>query len=287
VNQGPTGGREEERHVNRTDEDELHRRVLRSSYQTVTQVTEADIGAVLGDILTRVKVTMNESLNRPAGRTAGAVLTRFRVLLVDDHQLIRVGLRQAFGWDGDLEVVGEAGSVAGALAAVDRLRPDVLVTDVKLPDGDGIALAAKVRSAHPAIGIVVLTMYAGDEHLFAALNAGANAFVGKDAPAAEVVAAARHAATNPRAFTARDLAAATQRRVSAQTGPRLSLREREVLVKLVEGLSSAQVARRLFITEATVKTHITRIYQKLGVGNRAQAVRAAIRLGLVSPDKDR
>ncbi|HEX2810149.1 MAG TPA: response regulator transcription factor, partial [Kineosporiaceae bacterium] len=118
--------------------------------------------------------------------------SRITVLLVDDHQLIREGLRRAFDRAGDLQVVGEAGSVAEALSALNRLTPDVVVTDVRLPDGDGIALAHQARQASPDLGVVVLTMYAGDDKLFAALDAGASAFVGKDAPADEVVAAARH-----------------------------------------------------------------------------------------------
>ena len=131
------------------------------------------------------------------------------------------------------------------------------------------------------MGVVVLTMYAGDDKLFAALDAGASAFVGKDAPAEEVVAAARHAAVNPRAFTARDLADAMQRRMNAPSGPKLSPREREVLELLVDGLAISQISRRLFISESTAKTHVANIYEKLGAGNRAQAVMAAVRLGLV------
>lgn len=204
-----------------------------------------------------------------------------RVLLVDDHQLIREGLRRAFERAGDLEVVGEAATVDQALALLSHLRPDVLVTDVRLPDGDGVALAATARSKYRNLGIVVLTMYAGDETVFAALDAGASGFVGKDAPVEDVVAAARHAAANPGAFTARDLAAALRRRELAPAGPKLSPREREVLALLVDGLAIAQIARRLFISESTAKTHVTKIYDKLGAGNRAQAVMAAVRLRLV------
>lgn len=209
------------------------------------------------------------------------VQEQITVLLVDDHQLIREGLRRAFGRTADVEVVGEAATVAEAVDALHRLNPDVLVTDVKLPDGDGIALAEKARKSSPALGVVVLTMYAGDDKLFAALDAGASAFVGKDAPAEEVVAAARHAAANPRAFTARDLADAMQRRMNAPAGPKLSPREREVLELLVDGLAISQIARRLYISESTAKTHVANIYEKLGAGNRAQAVMAAVRLGLV------
>lgn len=207
--------------------------------------------------------------------------TRISVLLVDDHQLIREGLRRAFDRAGDLEVVGEAATIAEAVLALDRCSPDVLVTDVSLPDGDGIALAQRARAKSPDLGIVVLTMHAGDDRLFAALDAGASAFVGKDSPAEEVVAAARHAAASPRAFTARDLSDAMQRKMHAPAGPKLSPREREVLDLLVDGLAISQIARRLFISESTAKTHVANIYEKLGAGNRAQAVMAAVRLGLV------
>jgi DNA-binding NarL/FixJ family response regulator len=208
--------------------------------------------------------------------------TRISVLLVDDHQLIREGLRRAFDRAGGLEVIGEAGSMNEAVSALESLTPDVLVTDVSLPDGDGIALTQRARSSTPDLGIVVLTMHAGDDRLFAAMDAGASAFVGKDQPAEEVVAAARHAAANPRAFTAKDLSEAVQRRMHAPVGPRLSPREREVLELLVDGLAISQIARRLYISESTAKTHVANIYEKLGAGNRAQAVMAAVRLGLVA-----
>jgi DNA-binding NarL/FixJ family response regulator len=210
---------------------------------------------------------------------------RITVLLVDDHQLIREGLRRAFDRAGDLEVVGEAGSIGEATEALRTLHPDVLVTDISLPDGDGVALAQRARASVPDLGIVVLTMHAGDEKLFAALDAGASAFVGKDSPAEEVVAAARHAAASPRTFTARDLGEALQRRMNAPAGPRLSPREREVLDLLVDGLVISQIARRLYISESTAKTHVANIYEKLGAGNRAQAVMAAVRLGLVSDER--
>lgn len=216
--------------------------------------------------------------------TDGAPIT---VLLVDDHQLIREGLRRAFDRAGDLQVIGEAGTIAGALSALNDLDPDVLVTDVSLPDGDGIALAQQARSATPDLGIVVLTMHAGDDRLFAALDAGASAFVGKDSPADAVIAAARHAAASPRSFTAQDLPGAMQRRMQAPAGPKLSPREREVLLLLVDGLAIAQIARRLFISESTAKTHVANIYEKLGAGNRAQAVMAAVRLGIVPSDNGR
>ncbi len=219
----------------------------------------------------------------PRRRTDDHDATGRRVVLVDDHELIRQGLRRAFERAGDFVVVGEAGSVAEGRALVAEQAPDVLVTDVRLPDGSGIDLAAAVRRTMPDIGIVVLTMYSGDEHLLGALEAGASAFVNKDAPSDDVVAAARHAVASPSSFSAADLAGAMQRRLSTPAGPSLSPRETEVLVLLADGLSAGQIGRRLFISESTIKTHIGKIYDKLGAANRAQAVMTAVRQGLLTP----
>lgn len=206
------------------------------------------------------------------------------VLLVDDHELIRQGLRRAFERDEDFSVVGEAGSVQEALAVARATATDVVVTDIRLPDGSGLDIVRTLRQERAEVGLVVLTMYAGDEYLFAALDAGASAFVNKDAPAAAVLAAARHAATSPTTFSAENLGPALQRRVSASTPAAhgLSKRELEVLVLLAEGHSINQLARRLFISESTVKSHIAKVYDKLGAANRAQALMAAVKLGLVS-----
>jgi DNA-binding NarL/FixJ family response regulator len=203
------------------------------------------------------------------------------VLLVDDHELIRQGLRRAFERTGDFTVVGEAGTVAEALELVETHRPDVVTLDVRLPDGSGVDAARTIRAAHPDTGIVVLTMYAGDEQLFAALEAGASAFVEKDAPSDDVVAAARHAAVAPRAFTAKDLAGAMQRRLTP-TGPQLSPREQQVLDLLAEGHGVAAISKKLFISESTTKTHISKLYEKLGAANRAQALMTALKLGLIA-----
>ncbi len=206
------------------------------------------------------------------------------VLIVDDHHLIRGGLRMAFDRTEDLKVVGEASSVAEALAALDELAPEVLVTDVGLPDGDGISLVRRARKSHPELGIVVLTMYTTDKELFAALESGASAFVGKDAPAHEVVAAARHAAVSPSTFIGPGLADAIRRRQQEPARPKLSARELEVLHLLVNGFAVGQIGRRLFISESTAKTHVATIYKKLDVGNRAQAVVRALQLDLVRGD---
>jgi DNA-binding NarL/FixJ family response regulator len=202
------------------------------------------------------------------------------VLLIDDHEIIRQGLRRAFERQDDFQVVGEAGTLAQGEQLVAQHKPQVVVIDVRLPDGSGFDLVRKMRQHVASLGIVVLTMYAGDEQLFAALDAGASAFVPKDAPADDVVAAARHAAVSPRSFTAPDLSAAMQRRLKP-TGPQLSPREREVLDLLAEGLGVAAIARKLYISESTAKTHISKIYDKLGAANRAQAIMYAIKAGLI------
>jgi DNA-binding NarL/FixJ family response regulator len=205
------------------------------------------------------------------------------VLLIDDHDLIRQGLRRAFDRSEDFTVVGDAGSRAEGLRLAAELKPDIVVTDVQLPDGTGLDIARELRSDNATVGIVVLTMYAGDEQLFSALEAGASAFVAKDAPSSDVVAAARHASVSPRSFTASGLAAAMQRKMQP-TGPKLSPREQEILELLAEGLGVGPIARRLYISESTAKTHISKIYEKLGAANRAQAIMRAVKAGLVSTE---
>jgi DNA-binding NarL/FixJ family response regulator len=204
-----------------------------------------------------------------------------RVVLVDDHELIRQGLAKAFERDPGMTIVGLGGSVVQALAAYDAHRPDVLVTDLQLPDGTGLDIIRAIRQRDETIGLVVLTMHSGDEQIFAAMEAGASAFVGKDAPSRDVVSAARHAATSPRSFLSAGLAAAMMRRAADDT-PKLSAREVEVLQLLAEGHGTAAIASMLYVSESTAKTHIARIYQKLGAANRAQALVTAMRMGLLS-----
>jgi DNA-binding NarL/FixJ family response regulator len=173
--------------------------------------------------------------------------------------------------------------VADALRKLDALTPNVVVVDVRLPDGSGLDVVKEARRRRTDLGIVVLTMYAGDEQLFGALDSGASAFVPKDAPTDDVLAAARHAAASPQAFTARDLSEAMKRRMTP-TGPQLSPREKEVLGLLADGLGVAAISRRLYISESTAKTHISKLYEKLGAANRAQAIMSALRLGLIKQE---
>ena len=207
--------------------------------------------------------------------------TSLRVLIVDDHELVREGLAGAFARDEGTEVAGSVGSVAEAVAAFEADRPDVIVTDLQLEDGTGLDIIRHVRQSDEKIGLVVVTMHSGDDQIFAAMEAGASAFVGKDAPSAEVVRAARHAAVSPRSFLCTGLAGAMMRRMSAES-TRLSTREHEVLLLLADGANAAAIGQQLYMSESTVKSHIARIYQKLGAQNRAQALVTAMRIGLLS-----
>ena len=138
-----------------------------------------------------------------------------------------------------------------------------------------------IRADSDTVGLVVLTMHAGDDQIFAAMEAGASAFVGKDSKATEVVSAAKHAAVAPRTFLCAGLSAAMMRRATGSVDAQALGREEEVLALLADGLGTGEIAGRLYLSESTAKTHITHIYQKLGAANRAQALVTAMRMGLL------
>src|SRR4051812_25221587 len=200
--------------------------------------------------------------------STGQQSSGIKVLLVDDHELIREGLAGVMDREEDMTVVGQAGSVAQALAAYGALSPDVVVADLQLQDGTGLDIVRSIRKGgNDRTGLVVLTLHSGDDQIFAAMEAGASGFVGKDAPAAEVVRTARHAAVAPRSFVCSGLSEVVLRRAGSGS-TRLSEREHEVLLLLADGLGTAAIAERLFMSESTAKSHIGHIYQKLGVSNR-------------------
>lgn len=213
------------------------------------------------------------------------------VALVDDHAVVREAVAGMLDAQDEITVVGQAGSLTEGLALVDRLLTSppegtlVAVVDVTMPDGSGLSLVRTARERSKDIGLVVLTMLNDDTTLLEALDAGASALVRKSSPSEQVISAVRRAAEMPGEFSASGLAEAMRRQAeSPQT--HLTAREAEVLRLLVEGSSVAQVGRQLFMSPSTVKTHIGKIYEKLGAHNRASAVIAAVRLGLVS-DIDR
>ena len=205
-----------------------------------------------------------------------------RVILVDDHTLVRQGIAQLVEGEPDLEVVGQAGTLAEARHVLRGHPADVVLMDVSLPDGSGLSLIRELRGAGNELGMVVLTMYDDDQTLLSALDVGASALVLKTAPAEHVLDAIRRAVSAPRAFAAEGLADAIRRQRSQ---PTLTPREQEVLEGLAQGLSVARVAKALHMSESTVKTHIAKVYDKLGVHNRAGAVMEAIRRGLVTTDQ--
>ncbi|WP_435769325.1 response regulator [Nocardioides sp. SYSU DS0651] len=204
-----------------------------------------------------------------------------RVLLIDDHELIRSGLGAVLDLEPDLEVVATAGSVAEGIQLFEEVAPDVVVTDLQMQDGTGLDVVRTIRKQSDDVGLIVLTMHSGDDQIFAAMQAGASGFVGKDAPSTEVIKAARHAAVSPKAFVCAGLVGAMMRRQSAESTA-LSEREHDVLLLLAEGLNAAAIGQKLYLSESTTKSHIARIYQKLGAANRAQALVTAMRIGLLS-----
>lgn len=208
------------------------------------------------------------------------------VVLIDDHAVVREAVAAMLGAQEDVTVIGQAGSLADGIALVDRVLSSpvedrlVAVVDVTMPDGSGLSLVRAARERSSGIGLVVLTMLNDDATLLEALDAGASALVRKSAPSEQVINAVRRAADMPGEFSASGLAEAMRRR-SESPQTTLTARETEVLELLVEGASVAQVGRQLYMSPSTVKTHIGKIYEKLGAHNRASAVIAAVRLGLV------
>lgn len=217
--------------------------------------------------------------------------TAIRVLLADDQELIRYGLRLVLEAEPDIVVVGEAGDGDEALRAANRLSPDVVLMDVRMPGMGGIEATALITATHPATRVLVLTTYDRDDFAFGALEAGAAGFLLKNTPPSELVAAVRtvvagDAVVSPR-VTARLIEVAVphlsdgDRRDGEQELSVLSDREREVFVLVGRGLTNSEIARALYLSESTVKAHFGRILAKLGMPNRVQAVIRAYELGVV------
>jgi DNA-binding NarL/FixJ family response regulator len=207
-----------------------------------------------------------------------------RVVVVDGHTLTRFGLTTLTAAHPDLEVVAEATTAAEASGVIAAASPDVVTVAVGLPDADGLRLARELRDRYPHLGIVVLTAQGEDDVLFRALETGASAFVGKSAPVEEILCAIRHASVAASSFTAAGLALAMARRQSNTARLALSPREREVLMLLRDGVSIPAIARTLYVSPSTAKTYVSRLYEKLGASNRAQALMAALSKGLIRSD---
>ncbi|MGY1620390.1 response regulator transcription factor [Geodermatophilus sp. SYSU D00691] len=214
-----------------------------------------------------------------------------RVLLVDDEELVRFGLRTVLEAAGDFEVVGEAGDGAAGVAAARELRPDVVLTDIRMPGMDGLAATKQILALPDPPQVAVLTTFHVDEYVYAALAAGAAGFLLKDTPPREIAAAVRAVADGTATLSPKVTAALIESYVDRRAAPRkaealrriadLSDREREVLQLLGSGDSNAELARKLYVSEATVKTYVSRLLTKLDLTNRTQAAILAHEAGLL------
>ncbi|ARQ67516.1 response regulator [Streptomyces marincola] len=204
--------------------------------------------------------------------------TPTRVFLLDDHEVVRRGVHDLLNDEPDIEVVGEAGSVAQALARVPALRPDVAVLDVRLPDGDGVTVCRELRSRLPELACLMLTSFDDEEALLDSIMAGAAGYVLKQIRGSDLVSAVRTVARgqsllDPSA-TAKLMArlrGGSRQEEERDALPGLTDREREILVLIGEGLTNRQIGQRLYLAEKTVKNHISRLLAKLGVERRIQA----------------
>ena len=214
-----------------------------------------------------------------------------RVLLVDDQSLLRLGFRMVLEAQPDIEVVGEAGDGAMGVSMTRSLQPDVVLMDVRMPVLDGIQATRQIVASGSAARILVLTTFNLDEYVFAALRAGASGFLLKDLPREDLVAAVRVVAAGeallaPR-VTRRLIEEFARRPAGADPDPAalasLTAREREALELMARGLSNAEMAASLYVSEHTVKTHVGNVLAKLGLRDRIQAVILAYEVGLVQP----
>jgi DNA-binding NarL/FixJ family response regulator len=208
---------------------------------------------------------------------------RIRILVADDHPVVRAGLTGMLAAEPDLEVVGEAGSGDEAVALAGRLRPDVVLMDLRMPGGDGVSATTRIRAARPEVKIMVLTTYDTDADILRAVEAGAAGYLLKDLPRAELAAAIRAAARGETVLAPAVAGRLLTRLRGGAPADGLSARETSVLALAARGLTNAEIGRELFISEATVKTHLTRACAKLGVSGRTAAVARALQTGALRP----
>ena len=205
------------------------------------------------------------------------------MFLLDDHEIVRRGLRDLLETGGDIEVVGEAGTAVDALARIPPTRPDVAVLDVRLPDGDGVSVCREVRSRHPEVQCLMLTSFSDDEALFQAIMAGAAGYLLKQIKGPDIVDAIRRVAAGESLLDPRVTARVLER---LRAGPepederlaRLTEQERRILELIAEGLTNRQIGERMFLAEKTVKNYVSSILAKLGLERRTQAAVLASKL---------
>lgn len=197
-----------------------------------------------------------------------------RVFLLDDHELVRRGVRELLEADGDIQVVGEAASAAEALARVPAVRPQVAVLDVRLPDGDGVSVCRDLRSQFPELACLMLTSFADDDALLGAVMAGASGYVLKDIRGGDLVGAVRTVAAGGSLLDARstaDMLSRLRHKPAADPLDVLTDQERRILGLIGEGLTNRQIGERMFLAEKTVKNYVSSLLTKLGLQRRTQA----------------
>ncbi len=212
-----------------------------------------------------------------------------RIMIADDHELVRMALRTLLDAEDDLEVIAEAGDTDGAIEGALRHRPDVLLLDLRMPGGGGTEVCRRVKEQSPETAVLVITSFDGDEELFGVLEAGANGYLMKDTPPERIAQAVRSVVDGQVVFDATIAARVISGRsngvdANAMLTEPLSERELEVLDVMARGLGNKDIGKELWISETTVKTHVSRILHKLGQNDRTQAVLTALRLGIVSLD---
>ncbi len=203
-----------------------------------------------------------------------------RILLIDDHPVVRMGLRGMLDAEPDLTVIGEASDGAEGAEIALRERPDLVLMDLRMPGADGVEATGRILAANRDIKVMVLTTYESDRDILRAIEAGASGYLLKDASPAELADAVR-AAARGETVLAPSVASTLVRQVRSPAPPALSARETEVLKLVAAGLTNAEIGKRLFISEATVKTHLLRAFNKLDVADRTAAVTTAMRHGLL------
>ena len=208
--------------------------------------------------------------------------TPIRVFLLDDHEVVRRGLRDLLESEGDIEIVGESGSATEAISRIPALRPDVAVLDGRLPDGSGIDVCREIRSVDPSIQALILTSYDDDEALFAAILAGAAGYVLKQIAGNDLIDGVRRVAAGQSlldpTLTARVLERVRSGPVVHEELGALTEQERKILALIAEGLTNRQIGERIFLAEKTVKNYVSSILSKLGLERRTQAAVLASKL---------
>ncbi|MDA8385207.1 MAG: response regulator transcription factor [Actinomycetota bacterium] len=205
-----------------------------------------------------------------------------RVFLVDDHEVVRRGLVSLIEMEDDIEVVGEAGSVADTLSRMPAARPEVMVLDVRLPDGDGIELCRDIKSSHPGIACLMLTSFSDDEALFSAILAGASGYLLKQIKTADLLEAIRRVSRGESlldpAITAKVLARLRDPSPEDDLLSKLSPQEHKILDLIADGLTNREIAKDMFLAEKTVKNYVSNLLAKLGMSHRSEAAAYAARL---------